>query len=220
VCNGDFEQEFSYWESTDNATIVSGRSGEGIEVAYDGANNDILQLLPGVFETDKTYRITAWCLAEIGEQCGLFFGDSNDTYGPPYEHAVWQWADGTGDWQEITAELTLSHEERLNVYLYSNVSGSAVIYDDVQVEEVVSSLLTFTKSGTGTGTLLVDGQECGPGCSELSVPYIEGQEFTLQAIPAAGSQFVEWQTPDGRPIEEWTFYAQPEDVVIAVFEAQ
>ena len=216
VCNGDFEQEFSYWESTDNAAIVPGRSGEGVDVAYDGANNDLLQLLPGVFETDTTYRITAWCLAEVGEQCGLFFGDSNDAYGDPYEHAVWQWADGTGDWQEIAAELTLSHEERLNVYLYSNVSGSAVIYDDVQVEEVASSLLTVTKAGTGTGTVLVDGQECGPACEELQVPYADYALLTV--IAADGSHFVRLEREDGTPVNVDSFEVSPGETIFVIFE--
>lgn len=136
VCNGSFEQQFSFWDGTDNATLVSGRTGQAALVAKDAANSDIQQLLPGMFEAGKTYRATAWCKANTGNTCRLFLGDSNNIFGAEYENSVKQEWGGNGAWQKIsTPPLTLTHHELLNVYLYSDLV-SAVAYDDVQVEEV------------------------------------------------------------------------------------
>ena len=66
VCNGDFAQQFTYWNGTDNATLVAGRTGQAAQVEKDSGNSDIQQLLPGVFEAGKTYRAVAWCKAAAG----------------------------------------------------------------------------------------------------------------------------------------------------------
>ena len=132
VCNGDFEQGFNYWDSTENAALVSGKSGQGAQVTADGANGDIFQLLPGTFAGGETYTATAWCKAETGERCGIFFGDANTLENPiMYENMARQWLDGNGEWQQLRVELTLSHAERLNLFLYAPVGS--VVYDDVQV---------------------------------------------------------------------------------------
>jgi len=156
-------------------------------VSQDTINSDIAQLLPGVFESGKTYRASAWCLADAGERCRLFFGDSNLEYGAPYENAVTQSLWGNGSWQSISASLTLSHSERLNVFLYSPIGQ--VIYDDVQVEEISSYLLTVTKAGTGTGTVTGSGIDCGTDCTEM---YLEGTVLNLKATPDADSEFQGW----------------------------
>ena len=132
VCNGDFEQGLTYWDSTENAALAAGKSGQGAQVTADGANGDIFQLLPGVFAGDETYTATAWCKAEAGERCGIFFGDANTLENPTmYENMARQWLDGNGGWQQLRVELTLSHAERLNLFLYAP-TGS-VVYDDAQV---------------------------------------------------------------------------------------
>ncbi|GAK50187.1 hypothetical protein U14_01414 [Candidatus Moduliflexus flocculans] len=135
VCNGNFEQQFSFWEGTDNATLISGHTGQAAFVAKDTANSDIQQLLPGIFEAGKTYRVTAWCKANTGNACRLFLGDSNLAFGAAYEHGIGQEWGGNGSWQHMsTPPLTLTHHELLNVFLYSDRVAS-VVYDDVQVEE-------------------------------------------------------------------------------------
>ncbi len=136
VCNADFEDNFTEWSGADNAVLVTGHSGQGAQVWYDGLNSDIQQLLPGVFAGGATYRVTAWCKADTGSSCRMFLGDSNSIFGPGYEHTISQEWGGNGDWQLIsTPPLTLTHDERLNVYVYGDQAGPA-IYDDVQVEEV------------------------------------------------------------------------------------
>lgn len=220
VCNGDFELETTSWSSFDNATVVPGRSGQGVQVAFDGVNNDLFQLLPGVFAGGKTYRATAWCLAEEGEQCGLFLGDSNDEYGPPNEFIVNQWLEGDGTWQQMSVVLTLGHEERLNVYLYSPVSGSAVIYDDVQVEAVETYQLTVTKQGCGEGTVKGEGIYCDPD-SEYSVDchetYPDGTVLDLQAVPGDDSEFVGWLV-DGEPLQGGEIVINSDITLTAIFE--
>lgn len=135
VCNGDFAQQFTYWNGTDNATLVAGRTGQAAQVEKDSGNSDIQQLLPGVFEAGKTYRAVAWCKAAAGNACYFFLGDSNVAYGAAFEHEIRQEWGGNGDWQQIsTPPLTLAHQERLNIYLYAGITDAAA-YDDVRVEE-------------------------------------------------------------------------------------
>ena len=134
VCNGDFESGLLYWSSTTNATITNGQNGQGVKVLQDTSNSDISQLISGVFFSGKTYQVTAWCLAQSQQRCGLFLGDANTYYGPAYEHQQTTWLNGNGSWQQIIAKVTLSHDERLNVYLYApNIQA---IYDDVQIKEL------------------------------------------------------------------------------------
>jgi hypothetical protein len=82
--------------------------------------------------------------------------------------------------------------------------------------KAVGAVVTVRKQGPGTGTILFGGQTCGPACAELTLPYAAEARFPLQAIPAADSVFVRWETPAGVPIEN-TYYAQPGDIVIAIF---
>jgi hypothetical protein len=77
--------------------------------------------------------------------------------------------------------------------------------------------ISIHKRGSGKGTILGAGQTCGPDCPALSIPYIEHAATTLQVIPEADSYFVRWETADGVPLEQM-YYAQPGDMVIAVFE--
>ena len=140
VCNGDFEQALTAWTSTANASLVTGRNGgKAVQVAYDGANADISQLLPGVFEAGRTYEISAWCYAPVGSECGLFFGDANDIFNPPaYEQEVKLFAPGTGTWQQLRRAISLTRTERMSVYVYAKTPNSAVLYDDIQVRDITT----------------------------------------------------------------------------------
>jgi hypothetical protein len=199
VCNGNFENNLNFWQSIDNIKSIVGRSGQGILVAYDNENSDIYQSIHGVFLPGKSYRVTAWCLAEVGEQCGLFFGDANTLQNPtPYEHKASQFLWGTGIWQQLSVALTLNHEERLDLYLYSKVPGTAVIYDDVSIEEVCTYPLIVIKTGTGAGTVIGNGIECGSDCSKQ---YPEGMILNLMAIPDSDSTFAGWLV-NGSPVIE------------------
>jgi hypothetical protein len=86
--------------------------------------------------------------------------------------------------------------------------------------QTAGMVVTVRKQGAGSGTILVGDQVCGPECLELTLPYTDGAQFTLQAIPAADSRFVGWQTVEGNIVEGTLFYAQPGETVIAVFEKQ
>jgi hypothetical protein len=83
---------------------------------------------------------------------------------------------------------------------------------------VERSVLTIRKAGTGNGSIIAaDERECLAGCEEMRLPYIENLAETIQVIPDADSVFVGWQTPEGVLLEN-IYYAQPGDVVIAVFD--
>jgi hypothetical protein len=84
--------------------------------------------------------------------------------------------------------------------------------------QAVGAVVIVRKQGTGTGTIRVGAQVCGPECTELTLPYTASARFTLQVMPATDSRFVGWQTAEGEIVEGSMFYAQPGDTVIAVFE--
>lgn len=134
VCNGAFEQQFAFWGGTDNATLVSGRTGQAALVAKDSTNSDIQQLLPGLFEAGHTYRATAWCKVATGNAGRIFLGDSNLAYGPAYEHDERQDLPATGAWQQLSVTVTFTHQEQMQMYLYG---GSTIVYDDVQIAKIM-----------------------------------------------------------------------------------
>ena len=138
LCNGDFEQGLAYWRDLENAALTDGRSGWGLQIDHDDANSDAFQFMNGVFEAGKRYQLSAWCLADVGEDCGLYLGDANTWYNPPdHEREVRAYAPGTGHWQYLSVTLALDEAERLSAYLYASKPGSSVIYDDVQLREAI-----------------------------------------------------------------------------------
>ena len=134
ICNGNFEQTYAFWGGTENANLTAGRSGMGLRITQDAANSDSYYRLSGVFPGGATYRVRAWCLADAGEECRLFFGDANTIYGAPYEHVGSQILPGNGQWQQLTATVTLMHDEVMGVNLYSKTTNGTVVYDDVTLE--------------------------------------------------------------------------------------
>jgi len=81
------------------------------------------------------------------------------------------------------------------------------------------AVLTVKKSGNGAGTISAGAQVCDTTCQELILPYVAGEQADLQVTPTAGSAFVGWQTAEGVPLEN-IYYANPGDVVYAIFEQQ
>ena len=73
------------------------------------------------------------------------------------------------------------------------------------------------KSGTGSGTIVAGGQQCGPDCQVVSVPYNQGDDVTVRVTPAADSSFSGWETVDGTSIDG-IHYAKPGETLYAVFE--
>ncbi len=137
LCNDDFEKDLLYWRDTNNTSIITGRTGNGIQVNNDAANSDVYQFMTGIFDSGKWYEVSAWCKAEAGEQCGIYLGDANTWHNPPAherESRTFLW--GNGEWQRISTALYLDESERLSVYLYAKMTGSSVIYDDVSITEL------------------------------------------------------------------------------------
>lgn len=54
--------------------------------------------------------------------------------------------------------------------------------------------LTVSKTGSGTGTVISTpvGVNCDPGCVSQAAPFAAGTTIELNAVPAAGSEFLGW----------------------------
>jgi len=148
LCNGDFEWGYAQWISPENVNLIDGRNGVGALVSNDAGNSDLWLLLPGTFKGGTTYRATAWCLADVGEECRLMLGDANTTNGAPYENVAYQILPGNGQWQKLSATLTLTHDERLDFYVYAKYPKSQVLYDDLALESLQPHLL-WNRGTTG-----------------------------------------------------------------------
>ncbi len=175
ICNGDFEQAYAFWGGTENANLTTGRTGMGLKISYDTSNADSFYRLSGVFPGGATYRVRAWCLADTGEECRLFFGDANTNYGAPYEHVGTQILPGNGQWQQLTATVALTHDEVMGINLYSKTPNSAVIYDDITIETLQPHLV-WNKGTAGQAQF-------------WSINPTTGQMLETQAVSAAAN----WQ---------------------------
>ena len=186
ICNGDFEQTYAFWSGTENANLTTGRTGMGLRITQDAANSDSYYRLSGVFPGGATYRVRAWCLADAGEECRLFFGDANTNYGAPYEHVGTQILPGNGQWQQLTATVALTHDEVMGINLYNKTPNSAVIYDDITIETLQPHLV-WNKGTAGQAQF-------------WSIHPITGQMLETQAVSAA----VNWQAVHAQWYEDGT----------------
>jgi hypothetical protein len=74
----------------------------------------------------------------------------------------------------------------------------------------------FRKRGSGSGTIRVGTQECGPDCDELPVPYADYALLTV--IAAEGSHFVRLEREDGTLLNVDSFAVSPGETVFVIFE--
>jgi hypothetical protein len=151
--------------------------------------------------------------------------------GPSGTPVIKQWytaaqANCNGKWCWVTNSTTLPAGantwwvQTWNACGYGSWSSGLSFTISTSGSQATGAVVTVRKQGTGTGTILVGEQVCGPECPELTLPYTDGAQFPLQVMPTADSRFVGWQTADGNVVEGAIFYAQPGDTVIAVFEKQ
>lgn len=144
VFKEDFESNIASGNYISKDVALSkGKTGNGLKVSYFDKSEErgvrSFQL-SGVFEVGKTYQASVWCKAEKGSKCRIFFGDDTEANNTkPYENKVNGYGEGTGEWQNIiTPSLKMSHDEYMSVYVYSEVLGTSVTYDDILVEEVIN----------------------------------------------------------------------------------
>ena len=115
ICNPNFEDGLNFWRNTEKATVVQGRSGNGIQINNEsGGNVHVFQVLSGVFQKDKTYQASVWCKALEGQECSIFFGDE----GSGYENTDHLTILGNDDWQHLTVRVALTKDEVMSLYLY------------------------------------------------------------------------------------------------------
>ena len=222
VCNGDFEDGLDFW-SAYQATIasVSGRSGQGLAVTGFLAYQD----LPGVFLGGHTYQATVWCAAQPGEYCKIFFGDGGAVSDPAnYEQTVTHYVEGTGSWQPLSATLSLTHDERLDIDVYAVTAGSTVSYDDMSVTEITSpmpvtplsaldSFSTTVSTGAARGCTVLT---AGTGTGRIIEYPATGHALMLKAIPGPNSKFVGWQV--GERLVSGMIRADSDSTIVAIFE--
>ena len=161
ILNGDFEDGFASWENVGNDAITEeGFRGQGAAVKYfEGGNSDIRQRIETLFESGKVYEVTAWCLADTGETCALFFGDDSRRFDDaPYQNSVTLEQPGTGEWQQLHVALHMRNDEQLmSVFLYGRDSEDEIIYDEVEVSQVLCDFIC--DSGFENGLAFWQGTE-------------------------------------------------------------
>jgi hypothetical protein len=145
-------------------------------------------------------------------------GPTGNVFKQWYTSAQANCAGGTCSVIPMTTLTAGSYLWRIQTYNSSGYGPWSTEMPFTVSTESPSAVITVQKSGTGTGTIVIGEQECGPDCPVLTVPYAEGSRYILQAVPAADSRFVGWQTEDGHIVEEAIFYAQPGETMLAVFE--
>jgi hypothetical protein len=62
------------------------------------------------------------------------------------------------------------------------------------------------------GTLMIDGEACGTGCTGDVASFTSLSGVILDAMPNAGTTFVQWQTADGETVEGIVYTEQ--DIVV------
>lgn len=145
-----FENGFNNWSSApanNFEAVANSRTGiYGMKVFHaDGYNSDA-HITIGVLSGGTKYRASVWFKCDSGLYGRLFFGDANYVYGNPYENCKYVALAGNGGWQLIEAEVTLSKNEQMQIYVYcqSGENGDYVIYDDLRV--CSSAALTTARS--------------------------------------------------------------------------
>ncbi|RKZ38671.1 MAG: hypothetical protein DRQ49_13650 [Gammaproteobacteria bacterium] len=76
---------------------------------------------------------------------------------------------------------------------YTGPASIAIIVDTAPIKiiniTIKDTTLTITKGGSGSGTVTVNGINCGTDCSEK---FDKGTDINLTATPASGSKFTGW----------------------------
>jgi hypothetical protein len=154
----------------------------------------------------------------------------NDSSGTP---VIRQWytsaqANCTGKWCWVTDQTASLQADTYTWWIrgwnscgYGPWSaGMDFTVPSPDLREPAPASIAVQKGGTGTGTILIGAQVCGPDCPGMVVPYLPGSRYPVQAIPAADARFEGWQTEDGEPVEDALFYAHPGETIYAIFERQ
>jgi hypothetical protein len=139
---------------------------------------------------------------------GLGFYDSGSSSDSLY--VDWATLSILGPYETASADMQISEEQQM---LNEIADQYAVGGPDES-----PGYVWIQKSGSGTGTISLNGYTCGAECSVLAFPYIDGAQFQPEAVADPGSRFVGWQTADGVVEEMSVLYAAPGDTVLAVFE--
>ncbi|MBU1785274.1 MAG: hypothetical protein KKG95_08065, partial [Candidatus Omnitrophica bacterium] len=138
ITNAGFESGLEGWGVSGNAEEVSDSysGGSAAKVYYVSGTNHSISRRVGKLKGGSTYTVRVMFKAEAGVTGSLFFGD---VLAPAYENDVFVKKEGNGEWQELEATVTLSHDDDMCVYVYGNKHGVApqagdyVIYDRVQI---------------------------------------------------------------------------------------
>lgn len=118
----------------------------------------------GTFSAGEVVTATVWFKAPNGIHGEMFLGDAGGA--DPYDNYTYTATAGNGGWQQLTLTHTMTHDDVMHIYLYSDMWGvpdhtkvpahPGTIYDDVLV------------TGSIRGVVLSDGFEGGWPCAATS----------------------------------------------------
>ncbi len=123
----------------------SGKNGVAVYLEY-GTNSDIHQNI-GEFEGPQDLVVSVWFKGVPGQEGQIYVGDNNLAHGPRHESEVTIVEEANGNWQLLCDTLELGKTEELDVFLYCYKQFGLVknvIYDDLRIYPVGSSVQTFT----------------------------------------------------------------------------
>ncbi|GAK56577.1 glycosyl hydrolase family 98 putative carbohydrate binding module [Candidatus Vecturithrix granuli] len=220
------------WTLNTKGNFVSGKlytAGPGYyatDFAHNGSNGYLLWARPAA-----EGKAVLWTL----DAGGNFVNGKLYTAGPGYyatgfahsgTNGYLLWTRPSSEGKSVVWTLTDSGNF-LNGKLYTVGSGwYATGYDQmanvvkssrIKADENAVAYIMVRKAGNGNGTIIAGDQICGAGCQELILPYNDMQSVILQILPDESSVFGYWQDEKGILYTD-IYYAQPGDIVYAVFE--
>jgi hypothetical protein len=199
-------------------------NGDGYADVIIGAPHSHV-FLNGYFGPARQNVVTGEILTEVDDRLGEAFV----YYGSPQglNPAIPDWV-LTGDQDPSAFGFSVSSAGDVNgdgfddiivgAPFPDNKSGKVFIY--YGFGEATIYRLTLEKGGSGLGTVIVGDEECGPQCSQLTLPCPDRSAVILKAIPSPGSRFVGWTDADGNSINppDRIHHATDDVTLIAVFE--
>jgi hypothetical protein len=199
------------WQAVSSPVELLPISNLNVRVTYGAAGETLSKVQDIELDPAVVFETTAVTL------------ELRDSQGTPITEGVsWAYRVGySGSWQAVSSPVELLPIANLNVRVTYGVAGETLSkVQDIGLDPVVvfeTTSLTVIKAGSGSGSVIVNGQVCDVTCQQISVPFTEQTVVTLEAIPESGSYFVRWENEAGEPLEG-IVYENTDVTIYAVFE--
>ena len=169
----------------------------------------------GSWERNKSYTLAGWKAHSYHKNsdgtASLLWKDSSN------KALVW-YLSSSGGWTGQKG-YTGSSGYGATSYISSSAISAMKIATTKSIEGTKTdvAVITVQKTGSGNGTITAGTQVCDAACTELAIPYIEGEQIDVNVTAAADSYFAGWETAGGVKLED-IYYANPGEIVFAIFE--